>query len=276
MLMFDGDVADWEEFERRVKDLQQQYPHHRALVFRGLSDSTWPLTTTLERHGSVEMPFAEYYNVIAISEPQIRTFAPTTWDQIETYPEIARLAREYDAFHLHVGGGQLRAYGDMAYLRHQGFPSPLMDWTRSPYLAAFFAFRSAIKPPHDRVSVFAFCETPAGMKRGGSGDAQIFRLGPYARAHRRHFLQQGEYTMCVRWDRSDSYPWHFASHSAVLSRADAKQDLLWKFNIPWGERIKVLKLLDDHNVNAFSLFDSDEALLETIALRELTFRRPPA
>jgi len=51
---------------------------------------------------------------------------------------------------------------------------------------------------------------------------------------------------------------------------------LWKFNIPWGERIKVLKLLDDHNVNAFSLFDSDEALLETIALRELTFRRPPA
>jgi hypothetical protein len=55
-------------------------------------------------------------------------------------------------------------------------------------------------------------------------------------------------------------------------RGEETQDLLWKFNSPFGERAKVLKILDDHNVNAFSLFETDEALLETIALRELTFR----
>lgn len=269
MMMHDADVADWEDFERRVNDLRRQYPKHRALVFRGLSDSTWPLKTTLERHdNNVSMPFAEYYRVISAAEPHIRTFTETTWDPIETYPEIERLASEYE---FEPWGGKLQAYGYMAYLRHQGFPSPLMDWTRSPYIAAFFAFRSALKPPHDRVSVFIFCEMPTVTKGTGSGEAEIKRLGPYVRAHRRHYLQQGEYTICLRWD--PDVPWRFVSHQDVFSRADdGKQDVLWKFNIPFGERTKVLQLLDDYNVNAFSLFDTNETLLETIALREMTFR----
>jgi hypothetical protein len=58
----------------------------------------------------------------------------------------------------------------------------------------------------------------------------------------------------------------------VFARNASGQNLLWKFNIPWTERLKVLKLLDDYNLNAFSLFDSEEALTETMALRELEFR----
>ena len=76
-------VQDWEDFERQIKDLRQQYAEQRALVFRGRGDSTWHLTTTLERQGNVEMPFADHYRVIAVSEPQIQTFATTTWNEIE-------------------------------------------------------------------------------------------------------------------------------------------------------------------------------------------------
>jgi hypothetical protein len=51
------------------------------------------------------------------------------------------------------------------------------------------------------------------------------------------------------------------------------QDVLWKFNIPSTERLKVLRLLnDDYNINAFSLFGSEESLMETMALRELDLR----
>ena len=48
-----------------------------------------------------------------------------------------------------------------------------------------------------------------------------------------------------------------------------------KFTIPWGEREKVLRVLDDHAINAFSLFESDEALLETLALRRFILEVPP-
>ena len=54
-----------------------------------------------------------------------------------------------------------------------------------------------------------------------------------------------------------------------LSKPD--QDFLWKLNIPWTERLKVLKILDTYNVNALSLFDSEESLMETMALRTLEF-----
>lgn len=268
--MHEIDVNNWEKCERRIKELRQQYAT-RPLLFRGLGDSKWPLTTTLERHESGEMSFADYYRVISASEPQIQTFVNTRWDKIETYPEIEILAREYDAFDLHLWGGRLEAFGYMAFLRHHGFPSPLMDWTRSPYIAAFFAFRSPTKPPPEKVAIFVFCEKPVGMKGWSSDESRIFHLGPNVRTDRRHHLQQGEYTTCLRWELNVG--WRFVPHETVFRRNDPKQDVLWKFNVPWNERVKVLKSLDDHNVNAFSLFESDEALLETIALRRLTLDR---
>jgi len=58
----------------------------------------------------------------------------------------------------------------------------------------------------------------------------------------------------------------------VFIHARPGQDALWKFNIPSTERIKVLKLLDEYTLNAFSLFDSDESLLETMWIREKFLR----
>ncbi len=53
------------------------------------------------------------------------------------------------------------------------------------------------------------------------------------------------------------------------TRGEATQDVLWKFNIPWVERRKVMKFLDEHNLNAFSLFESNEGLVETLAVRKI-------
>ncbi len=47
------------------------------------------------------------------------------------------------------------------------------------------------------------------------------------------------------------------------------QDLLWKISIPVSERIKVLRFLDRANINAFSLFDNQEGLMEMLAVREI-------
>ena len=40
-------------------------------------------------------------------------------------------------------------------MRHLGFPTPLLDWTKNPFVAAYFAFKS-IREETDGVSIFLF------------------------------------------------------------------------------------------------------------------------
>jgi hypothetical protein len=86
-------------------------------------------------------------------------------------------------------------------------------------------------------------------------------------------LQQSEYTICLLFD--ENREWRFAKYDEALKASKIIDGVPWnfelvKFNIPCTERREVLKLLDEHNLNAFSLFGSEESLVETIATRKLT------
>jgi hypothetical protein len=80
-------------------------------------------------------------------------------------------------------------------------------------------------------------------------------------------LQQSVYTVCGTFDADMG--WRFASHHAVFNLGRSDQDVLWKIVVPASERIKVLKLLDRFNLNKYSLFGSEEGLMETLAFRHL-------
>lgn len=66
--------------------------------------------------------------------------------------------------------------------------------------------------------------------------------------------------------------WCYACHEDVFAQGAEEQDLLWKFNLPSSERTKVLLALDRYNLNAYSLFGSEESLMETVAHWEILFR----
>ncbi len=210
------------------------------------------------------MGFGDFYRLITSRvRPAVETFTGVTWDVDEYGDTVESSFRDIELLSLRRFP-PLPLYRYMVYLRHHGFPSPLLDWSYSPYVAAFFAFRDLL-PTDGTRSIYAFCEMPEGLKGGAVGEPTIRTIGPYVRSDRRHFRQQSDYTICATYD---SGSWRFHSHENVFEHTRPGQDYLWKFEIPSTERGKVLRLLNDYNLNAFSLFDSEDSLLETMWFRE--------
>lgn len=104
--------------------------------FRGHADAEWKSETTLERFTKKPIWGQEqYFKTIRDIRPAVVSITGKNWD----IPEFER------------GKLPLSGYEFMIYLRHHGFPSPLLDWTRSPYVAAFFAFQSQGQPKSGKV-----------------------------------------------------------------------------------------------------------------------------
>jgi hypothetical protein len=269
--MEERNLNTWEEFEKELEDVRREYdqPDVRfssssTLLFRGHQNSCWLLSTTLDRKRE-RMLFKDYYRLIANIRPQIETLTGKEWS-IPSYPDVEKDVREYDEFSIKLWSGRCPGYAYMAYLRHHGFPSPLLDWTRSPYVAAFFAFNKVIEDSNSRVSIYIFGET---AHVSGNGMPVLYRYGPYVKTHRRHVLQQSEYTLCCFYDDK----WFFENYDTIFDQGRHQQGLCWKITLPTTERTKVLRVLDEYNLNAFSLFESEDSMMEMLAVREFDFKK---
>ncbi len=268
-------LQTWELFEERIATLRAERQKRvengvlrpSEFLFRGQENSSWNLSTTLERAGRTRMALMDYYELIHRILSKIENLDYGKWNLRAPFD----FSTSYDSIFRPNGTPTQGEYSYMAYLRHHGFPSPLLDWTFSEDIAAFFAFS---KPKSDAVAICVYQQSPAGLYANGSVHPFIKYLGPNVITHPRHNLQQASYTMCLRWTVAECMciP-HEEAFAPNTSQPDLvpvfEQDALLKFVLPATERIKVLRKLDAQDFNAFSLFATQESLMDTLAIREL-------
>jgi len=273
--MREGNTSDihlitWSEFPAAIDRIKKEHgslsTKSSHVLYRGVAVANYALETTLDRRSSKPWTVPSYARLTRRCASQITSFSGRVWD-LPTMGSVAEvLHNQEERFHVVIPHS---FYSLWIYLRHHGFPSPLLDWTMSPYVAAFFAFANQNTCNTDKIAIYIYIELPKGAKAGADGLSHITKLEPYVQTHKRHFLQQACYTICTKHVEGVH---RFVPHSNNFNRSPSQQvsqDSLFKITIPVTERMTALLDLQEMNINRFSLFQTEEAITDTLAFEEI-------
>lgn len=239
-------VISWSDFKNGISTHIDQKKGNR--MCRGQSNSTWPLVTSFHRRPN-GFTLPQYFQIVAKLADDVGT--------IEN--------RLIDVRDNEVNGSFL------AYLQHHGFPTPLLDWTLSPYIAAYFAFADVndLNPASDYISVYVFDYTEwiGDWKQTydySVTDPHVTVLSPKAMGNKRQIIQQAPfYTFTNVTNISD--------HINMLGKQKNKI-YLEKYDISVKERPNAMIELETMGITYFSLFANTEALCRHY--KEAVFRSP--
>jgi hypothetical protein len=155
-------------------------------------------------------------------------------------------------------------------VQHHGYPTPLLDWSYSPYVAAFFAYRgisneeAATAAQEEKVRIFAF--DYAKWKADLNQLHQLLTVGPHfsvseflAIENERMIPQQAASTI-TNVDDIETY---------IKSKESVEKKYLVAIDLPVKERKEVIQELSYMGITAGSLFPGLDGACEE--LRERNF-----
>lgn len=171
-------VESWEDFIAAMRDPQ----HNRASsewIYRGQRGGDWPLASTLGRK----------FNGGSIPKNRREGL-------LEQF-ELAMRGRGYD---LSTFAGEDSDIEKWAVGQHHDLLTPLLDWTRSPFIALFFAYRSADKED-ENPSRAVFCVNMSAIRSALEGEKLFF--DPMGHNNSRLVNQAGLFSMIP--DNDDNF-----------------------------------------------------------------------
>jgi len=156
-------------------------------------------------------------------------------------------------------------------IQHHGYPTPLLDWTFSPFVAAFFAYRGvsreqiATNDRNDRVRIYVIdkqaCQRLLPPILPLIGQCLHFSLLEFVAVENPRLIPQQSISGVSNIDDIEGY---------LLSAGTLhKERILWAYDLPAAARPQVMKDLNMMGITAGSLFPSLDGTCEE--LRERMF-----
>lgn len=221
------ELGNWHEF---VKVIDEVFADKYGYVFRGQSSHHWEIEPTLDR--KLKLFTEEFSNI-------------TTYDFVKEM-----LLNDFKSNSRGMKASHSFAKDDLYWWelgQHHGLLTPLLDWSRSPFVAAFFAMSGAeIDGEHPCVWAIHKNSVKSKTENINPSELDIHFHDPISSSNQRLLRQQGLFSI--------SKPLLNIPEWVEENFKDDDCITLYKFIIKNTDRAQALQFLNKMNINAFTLF----------------------
>jgi hypothetical protein len=228
------ETLSWRSFRDRLHVYFEQSPQRRQqLLFRGQRCRSFSLQTTLDRR------FDFKGNTADRAKTNSRLLAEFKSEVMAVRPEV-----RFESEAIELLG------------RHFGLPSPLMDWTQSPYIASHFAFENA-EASSEYCSIWVLDRTAASIAQP---TIEIIDTPELIRFNARAISQRGVFVRAERDTRTRPLEDQFS-------------DAIYRFDLKVEDRQIATAELDEMRVNSTTLFSDFDGAARTAVAGLLSERK---
>lgn len=227
--MIKEEIVTWDQYKAIISKsiLDIEGPK----MYRGQANSTWSLRTSFHRNTN-GFTFEDYFELIHKMADHLGTLENRNIE-IET-------------------GEGLGSF--LAYLQHNGYPTPLLDFSLSPFIAAYFAF-SDYNEKSENVSIYMFDynKWTSHYKQVydyHALDSHVSVFNPKINGNKKQVSQWGYYYLFTNLENIESH---------IALTKNEEQLYLRKFVLSQSQKMYALLELESMGITKFSLFGTTES-----------------
>jgi len=222
--------SEWGEFKEFV---EKEVRLIGQAIYRGQSNTEWDLITTYHRTGQTDITLY-FEKILPFMADRIGTITGKQWDLSKPEQRSSLLT----------------------FLQHHGFPTPLLDWTHSPYIAVYFALADSnnTQIKSDSSSVFMFdaelwLTDYKQVYNYNSPEKHVSIIQPPLQGNYNYIIQQSVFMFT-----------NIVNITKHIKLNEKKEQYLYEWKFYKKDHPYIMRELDLMNINAMTLFPGVEGM----------------